>query len=259
MRVVLMPDLEAGSLWVFGGESSLDSIGGAQAPLAEPAGGLGGETAPAAPTDSAEPSPRAAEAAAREALRRGGAREDANGRIRIRPQFPSAEVREKALRLFEEGLGPRRVAAALGLSLNTVKSWKRRFNQGSFTVELSPNQYRWTEADKRLAVALRRTGLSWRQLAERTGISPATLRKWFQAEKGETAEKAGKAGKAGKAARASHSRRHSGARQKRRKGASSSGAEALITEEGSSSACLRSNPPDVADEPDDMDFDQKGD
>lgn len=99
-------------------------------------------------------------------------------RKRQRPKFPSDRKRAAALHLFEEGAGARAVATKLGISFNTVKEWKRLFDRGGFHVRLSKNQYRWSEAEKAKAAALKASGLSWQQVSAKTGISVSTIRKW---------------------------------------------------------------------------------
>lgn len=44
--------------------------------------------------------------------------------------------REKALKLFEEGWGYKRVATQLNLSMFTVRDWHRLYRGGSFETEL---------------------------------------------------------------------------------------------------------------------------
>ena len=101
---------------------------------------------------------------------------------RIRPAFASAATRRKALKLFERGLGYKAVAEILGLAPSTVRDWGRALKKkGKFSVELHANQMRYPEAVKVQVMALRQSGLSWREISRRTGVNVSTCRSWMPA------------------------------------------------------------------------------
>lgn len=98
---------------------------------------------------------------------------------RIRPTtFASTAQRRHALKLFERGLGYKAVAEILGLSPSTVRDWGRAFKKGKFRVEINVNQLRYTDATKVRVVALRKEGLSWREISRQTGVNASTCRAW---------------------------------------------------------------------------------
>ena len=99
--------------------------------------------------------------------------------MRFRPDFPSDQKRTFAALLFAKGMGYRTVAKVLGLSIYTVRDWSKKYAQGNFSEKLTEKQYRYDEAFKAKVIALRREGLSWSELKKRTGISPATCKKWM--------------------------------------------------------------------------------
>ncbi len=99
--------------------------------------------------------------------------------VRFRPDFPSDQKRTLAALLFSKGMGYRTVAKVLGLSIYTVRDWSRLYAQGQFSEKLTEKQYRYDEAFKAKVVALRESGVSWTELRRRTGISPATCKKWM--------------------------------------------------------------------------------
>lgn len=99
--------------------------------------------------------------------------------VRLRPDFPSDQKRVFAALLFAKGMGYRTVAKVLGLSIYTVRDWSQKYARGTFSEKLTEKQYRYDDAFKAKVVALRREGLSWSELRRRTGISPATCKKWM--------------------------------------------------------------------------------
>lgn len=109
---------------------------------------------------------------------RGSATQDDSPPLRIRPEFPSAQKRRAALKLFEAGIGYKSAAALLGLSPYTVRDWHRRFKKGTFKVDLNPNQYRHAPETKARVIALRAEGRSWREVSEMTGVNISTCRCW---------------------------------------------------------------------------------
>ena len=98
-----------------------------------------------------------------------------------RQSCASAATRRKALKLFERGLGYKAVAEILGLAPSTVRDWGRAFKKGRFSVELHANQMRYPEAVKVQVMALRQSGLSWREISRRTGVNVSTCRSWMPA------------------------------------------------------------------------------
>lgn len=89
-----------------------------------------------------------------------------------------SEKREQALELFKAGLGYTRVGRILNISVNTVRDWSREFKHGTFKVEPSDNQYRYTDEVRNNAIRLRLQGYSWTEIQKMTGIPSATVRKW---------------------------------------------------------------------------------
>lgn len=87
--------------------------------------------------------------------------------------------RKQAALLFEKKIGYKRVAAMLDLSPYTVRDWSRQWKKGRFSEKASRKLYEYSEEFKREVVRLRAGGNSWRELQEKTGISPATCRRWM--------------------------------------------------------------------------------
>ena len=50
-----------------------------------------------------------------------------------------------------------------------------------FGTVLAANQMRYSEEEREKVLALRAQGLSWRAIAEQTGVKMATCRKWVMA------------------------------------------------------------------------------
>lgn len=97
-----------------------------------------------------------------------------------RPETPSEYHRRQARHLFEQGKGYKLVAATLGLSKYTVRDWLRAYKRGTFRVSVSANQLRYSPDARNYVADLRRAGLSWRQISEKTGVSPSTCRNWVK-------------------------------------------------------------------------------
>lgn len=97
-----------------------------------------------------------------------------------------AHIRQKALEMFQEGLGYVRVASSLGLSKYTVRDWHRLFVRGKFKAELSDNQRLYSEQTKKEALQLRASGMSWPEFERRTGISRGTCLNWMRQVKADS-------------------------------------------------------------------------
>lgn len=97
-------------------------------------------------------------------------------------KFSKPETRREALALFEGGTGYTAAARKLGLPVYTVREWHRAWKAGSFTVEVLSKMLPYSEATRREAVALRKSGLSWTQFEHLTGISRAACIRWMKAE-----------------------------------------------------------------------------
>ena len=85
---------------------------------------------------------------------------------RERPDFHSRETRLAALRLFEAGVGYVNASVKLGISMNTVRDWSRKYRKGTFEVDVPEKCFYYTKAVKRRIVKLRAKGLTWKELEE---------------------------------------------------------------------------------------------
>ena len=99
---------------------------------------------------------------------------------RERPDFHSRETRLAALRLFEAGVGYVNASVKLGISMNTVRDWSRKYRKGTFEVDVPEKCFYYTKAVKRRIVKLRAKGLTWKELEEATGVSTSTCCKWVR-------------------------------------------------------------------------------
>lgn len=99
---------------------------------------------------------------------------------RLADNAPSEHKRRAAKLLFGKGLGYKAVATVLRLSPNTVRDWNRLYKKGNFNVKPSANQFRYPDEAKELVRTLRRQGLSWLEISERTGINMSSCRKWVK-------------------------------------------------------------------------------
>lgn len=98
-----------------------------------------------------------------------------------KPGCASEEKRRWAVDLFEHGYGYTKAAAILELAPYTVRDWARAYKAGRFGTVLAANQMRYSEEEREKVLALRAQGLSWRAIAEQTGVKMATCRKWVMA------------------------------------------------------------------------------
>ena len=92
----------------------------------------------------------------------------------------TTEERRRAAELFAEGVGYVRVSRILNLPANTVKDWSVAWRAGRFTVEVPDTLYAYDRSVRERVVRLRSSGTPWREISEKTGVSPATARKWVE-------------------------------------------------------------------------------
>lgn len=97
--------------------------------------------------------------------------------------FATTEERRRAAELFAEGVGYVRVSRILNLPANTLKDWSVAWRAGRFTVEVPDTLYAYDRSVRERVVRLRSSGTSWREISEKTGVSPATARKWVERHK----------------------------------------------------------------------------
>lgn len=103
---------------------------------------------------------------------------------RVRPKrFVADAKRLEALRLFEAGCGYRQTAKRLGLSVNTVRDWRRLYAAGQFRERIGRRQFVYTEKARREAISMRENGATWREVQEATGAKPSSVRNWMRALK----------------------------------------------------------------------------
>ena len=105
-------------------------------------------------------------------------REEETQVTRVETKALSEEKRAQAIELFKHGIGYTKASRILNVSVNTVRDWSRAFKKGRFKVEISENQYRYTDAVRENVIRMRLSGLSWNEIHKRTGISQSTARKW---------------------------------------------------------------------------------
>ena len=83
-----------------------------------------------------------------------------------------SEKHQQAIRLFESGLGYKRVATALQQKPYTVRDWARNWR---FHVRANPE-------DRAKAVAMRQQGASLMEIAAEMKMSKRTILSWLTAE-----------------------------------------------------------------------------
>lgn len=98
------------------------------------------------------------------------------------------EVRQKAVDLFAQGAGYKRVSTAIGVPLYTVRDWARQYKAGKFHAEIPDNIVCYDKDTREWAMALRRSGMSWSKFEKTTGISRATCLKWLLEEENALAQ-----------------------------------------------------------------------
>ena len=70
---------------------------------------------------------------------------------------------------------------ASACAVNSGPEMARAYKAGRFGTVLAANQMRYSEEEREKVLALRAQGLSWRAIAEQTGVKMATCRKWVMA------------------------------------------------------------------------------
>ena len=99
------------------------------------------------------------------------------------------EVRQKAVDLFSQGAGYKRVSAAIGVPLYTVRDWARQYKAGKFHAEIPDNIACYDKDTREWAMALRRSGMSWTKFEKTTGISRASCIMWQLEEENARAQR----------------------------------------------------------------------
>ena len=94
----------------------------------------------------------------------------------------SQQVRQKAIALFAQGAGYKRVSTALGVPYYTVRDWARQYRAGKFHAEIPGNICCYDEDTRTWAVQLRRSGMPWSEFEKTTGISRTFCLKWLLEE-----------------------------------------------------------------------------
>ena len=120
------------------------------------------------------------------------------------PGYASADKRRRAIALFEAGIGYTKASRILDLPSTTLRDWAEAWKSGKFSVEISPNLYRYSDAVRTKAIAMRLSGSTWKAIAMRlsgstwkairaaTGAPPATVRRWIDAHCAQTKRKPSK-------------------------------------------------------------------
>lgn len=82
--------------------------------------------------------------------------------------------------MFESGMGYRKVARLLGVSVYTVKDWSEQFKLGSFRVELPAHIVGYSDEFKDKAVMMHASGMSAYRISHMLGISNSTCLRWLR-------------------------------------------------------------------------------
>ena len=90
------------------------------------------------------------------------------------PGYASADKRRRAIALFEAGIGYTKASRILDLPSTTLRDWAEAWKSGKFSVEISPNLYRYSDAVRTKAIAMRLSGSTWKAIRAATGAPPAT-------------------------------------------------------------------------------------
>jgi len=69
------------------------------------------------------------------------------------------------------------------------RDWAEAWKSGKFSVEISPNLYRYSDAVRTKAIAMRLSGSTWKAIRAATGAPPATVRRWIDAHCAQTKRK----------------------------------------------------------------------
>lgn len=104
----------------------------------------------------------------------------------------SADKRRRAIALFEAGIGYTKASRILDLPSTTLRDWAEAWKSGKFSVEISPNLYRYSDAVRTKAIAMRLSGSTWKAIRAATGAPPATVRRWIDAHCAQTKRKPSK-------------------------------------------------------------------
>lgn len=108
------------------------------------------------------------------------------------PGYASADKRRRAIALFEAGIGYTKASRILDLPSTTLRYWAEAWKSGKFSVEISPNLYRYSDAVRTKAIAMRLSGSTWKAIRAATGAPPATVRRWIDAHCAQTKRKPSK-------------------------------------------------------------------
>ena len=108
------------------------------------------------------------------------------------PGYASADKRRRAIALFEAGIGYTKASRILDLPSTTLRDWAEAWKSGKFSVEISPNLYRYSDAVRTKAIAMRLSGSTWKAIRAATGAPPATVRRWIDAHCAQTQRKPAK-------------------------------------------------------------------
>ena len=101
------------------------------------------------------------------------------------PGYASADKRRRAIALFEAGIGYTKASRILDLPSTTLRDWAEAWKSGKFSVEISPNLYRYSDAVRTKAIAMRLSGSTWKAIRAATrrpqrcadGSTPIALRR----------------------------------------------------------------------------------
>ncbi len=98
---------------------------------------------------------------------------------RVRPNnVHSDAVRAMALAYFRQGLGYKRVAKLLGISVFVVRDWGRIYRRGKFKVQVSDRVFQYDDSVRARVIELWRKCMNYHEVARRTGICVSTCRSW---------------------------------------------------------------------------------
>ena len=100
------------------------------------------------------------------------------------PGYASADKRRRA--------GYTKASRILDLPSTTLRDWAEAWKSGKFSVEISPNLYRYSDAVRTKAIAMRLSGSTWKAIRAATGAPPATVRRWIDAHCAQTKRKPAK-------------------------------------------------------------------
>lgn len=90
-------------------------------------------------------------------------------------------VRTAAVRMFADGFGYKRTAHALGISVETVRDWRRRYEKGKFRERLAIANHEFDQEARDIAWFLYKVkGWPVAQICEHIGASRSTLYMWFR-------------------------------------------------------------------------------